>query len=198
MSFSPLVDQLVESLRCLPGVGPKSAQRMALHLLEKGRDQANHLAQTLIEATEKVGHCQSCRTLSEDDLCRICRNDQRDQGTLCVVETPMDMMAIEQSSLYHGRYFVLLGRLSPLDGIGPEELKLHELEALLKSREITEVILAVNPSVEGEATSNYLTQMVKQAGLSVSKIAYGVPYGGELEFVDSHTLSHAFGSRQLV
>lgn len=198
MSFSPLVDQLVESLRCLPGVGPKSAQRMALQLLEKNRDQARYLAETIQEATEKVGNCQSCRTLSEDDLCRICRNEQRDQHTLCIVETPMDMMAIEQSSLYHGRYFVLKGRLSPLDGIGPEELKLNELEAKLKTGEITEVILAVNPSVEGEATSNYLVQMIKQAGLNVSKIAYGVPYGGELEFVDSYTLSHAFGSRQLV
>lgn len=198
MSFSVLVDQLVESLRCLPGVGPKSAQRMALHLLEKGRDQAKTLAHALEEAVEKVGHCQSCRTFTEDDLCRVCRNDKRDQNTLCIVETPMDMMAIEQSSLYHGRYFVLLGRLSPLDGIGPEELRLHELEIYLKTQPVEEVILAVNPSVEGEATANYLTQMIKHAGRSVSKIAYGVPYGGELEFVDSHTLSHAFGSRQLV
>jgi recombination protein RecR len=198
MSFSPLISQLIEALRCLPGVGPKSAQRMAMHLLEKERDNGAYLAKTIIEAIEKVKRCEKCRTLCESELCKICSNNNRNHGLLCIVETPMDILAIEQSGGFSGVYFVLMGHLSPLDGIGPKELKLGQLDQYLASGEINEVILAISPTVEGQATAHYVMEMVKNHGKSVSRIAYGVPFGGELEYVDSHTLSHAFASRQLV
>ena len=199
MSFSPLVSQLIDALRCLPGVGQKTAQRMALHLLEREREGAGHLSATITEALSHVGHCERCRTLSETALCQICSNAKRDGRQLCIVETPMDVLAVESSSTFSGYFFVLLGRLSPLDGIGSAELKLEVLEQRLRDDAlIEEVILATNPTVEGEATANFIQAMAQSQGKKVSRIAYGVPFGGELEYVDSNTLSHAFTSRQWV
>lgn len=195
MAFSPLIQQLIDSLRVLPGVGPRSAQRIALHVLERNRDGGRRLANTLLQAMEKVGHCQQCRTLCESALCPLCASPRRNRSQLCIVETPMDVVAIEQAGSFSGLYFVLLGRLSPLDGVGPEELKLHQLAARLAEPEVQEVILATNPTVEGEATAYYIADMVRKAQKSVSRIAYGVPFGGELEYVDSTTLSHAFSTR---
>jgi len=198
MAFSPLINRLIEDLRCLPGVGPKSAQRMAFHLLERDREGAKRLATSLNEAAEQVGHCQQCRTLSETDICSLCANASRDRSLLCVVESPADVRAIEQATHYQGRYFVLMGHLSPLDGIGPADIGLEQLDSRLNDGDITEVILATNPTVEGEATAHYISEMVKTYDISSTRIAHGVPIGGELEYVDSGTLSHAFtGRRQL-
>lgn len=193
---TPLIGRLVEALRVLPGVGPKSAQRMAYHLLERNRDGALQLAASLQEAVEKVGHCSSCRTLSETELCPICNSERRDASLLCVVESPSDVEAIEHTSVYKGRYFVLMGHLSPLDGIGPEDIGLDLLAQRLDSGDITEVILATNPTVEGEATAHYISDMVHSRGIRVTRIAHGVPLGGELEYVDGGTLSHAFTGRR--
>lgn len=193
---TPLIGRLIEALRCLPGVGPKSAQRMAYHLLERDREGALLLAAALHEAVEKVGHCSSCRTLSEAPLCPICSSERRDASQLCVVESPSDVAAIEASSAYQGKYFVLMGHLSPLDGIGPEDIGLDLLAKRLDSGEITEVILATNPTVEGEATAHYISEMVHSRGIRVTRIAHGVPLGGELEYVDGGTLSHAFNGRR--
>ncbi|HEX9803932.1 MAG TPA: recombination mediator RecR [Gammaproteobacteria bacterium] len=193
---TPLIGRLVEALRVLPGVGPKSAQRMAYHLLERDREGALTLAASLQEAMEKVGHCSRCRTLSENELCPICSSERRDASLLCVVESPSDVEAIEHTSVYQGRYFVLMGHLSPLDGIGPEEIGLELLAQRLDSGEIAEVILATNPTVEGEATAHYISEMVHSRGIRVTRIAHGVPLGGELEYVDGGTLSHAFTGRR--
>jgi recombination protein RecR len=195
---SPLIARLVEALRCLPGVGPKSAQRMAYHLLERDRGGAINLAAALTEAMEKVGHCSKCRTLSESDLCPICSSDKRDATTLCIVESPTDVEALEHSTGYQGRYFVLMGHLSPLDGIGPEDIGLDILARRLDEGNVAEVILATNPTVEGEATAHYISEMVHSRGMKVTRIAHGVPLGGELEFVDGGTLSHAFHGRREV
>lgn len=198
MSFSPLINRLIEDLRCLPGVGPKSAQRMAFHLLERDREGAQRLAASLDEAAERVGHCQTCRTLSETDICPLCSNANRDRSLLCVVESPADVRAVEQATHFQGRYFVLMGHLSPLDGIGPADIGLEQLENRLSEGNIKEVILATNPTVEGEATAHYISEMVKAHNITSTRIAHGVPIGGELEYVDSGTLSHAFsGRRQL-
>lgn len=194
--FSPLIDELMASLRCLPGVGPKSAQRMALHLLERDRAGAGRLAASLLKAVEGVGRCQRCRTLTEQTHCGICANNRRDNGLLCVVETPGDVLAIEQAGTYQGKYFVLLGHLSPIDGIGPEDIGVDQLIALLQQEPITEVILATNPTVEGEATAYYISERAKHLNVTVSRIAHGVPLGGELEFIDGGTLAHAFSSRR--
>ncbi len=196
MSTSPLLGQLIEALRCLPGVGPKSAQRMAYHLLERDRDGARQLAGSLVEAVEQIGHCEQCRTLSEKTLCDICAHAGRDRSLLCVVESPIDVQAIEQATDFRGVYFVLMGHLSPLDGIGPGEIGLDELQQRLDSGEISEVILATNPTVEGEATSHYIAEMVRRRDIRATRIAHGVPMGGELEFVNSSTLSQAFSGRQ--
>jgi recombination protein RecR len=195
---SPLIARLVEALRCLPGVGPKSAQRMAYHLLERNRAGALNLAAALTEAMDKVGHCSRCRTLSESELCPICSSDRRDAATLCIVESPTDVEALEHSTGYQGRYFVLMGHLSPLDGIGPEDIGLDLLAKRLDEGNITEVILATNPTVEGEATAHYISDMVHHRGMRVTRIAHGVPLGGELEYVDGGTLSHAFHGRREV
>lgn len=198
MEFSPLINRLIEDLRCLPGVGPKSAQRMAFHLLERDRDGARRLAHSLEEAAERIGHCSQCRTLSESDVCPLCANAGRDQTLLCVVESPTDVRAIEQATNYQGRYFVLMGHLSPLDGIGPAEIGLDQLDTRLADGSIKEVILATNPTVEGEATAHYISEMARAHNITRTRIAHGVPLGGELEYVDSGTLSHAFaGRRQL-
>ncbi len=194
--FSPLIDELMSSLRCLPGVGPKSAQRMALHLLERDRAGAERLAQSLHKAVEGVGRCQRCRTLTEQTLCGICANQRRDNNLLCVVETPADVLAIEQAGTYQGKYFVLQGHLSPIDGIGPEDIGIDQLILLLQQEPITEVILATNPTVEGEATAYYISERAKHLNVTVSRIAHGVPLGGELEFIDGGTLAHAFSSRR--
>ena len=194
--FSPLIDELMAALRCLPGVGPKSAQRMALHLLERDRKGAHRLAQSLVNAAEGVGRCQRCRTLTEQAHCGICANNRRDNTLLCVVETPGDVLAIEQAGTYQGKYFVLLGHLSPIDGIGPEDIGVDQLIQLLQQEPIIEVILATNPTVEGEATAYYISERAKNLNVIVSRIAHGVPLGGELEFIDGGTLAHAFSSRR--
>jgi len=196
MSLSPLLKRLMEDLRCLPGVGPKSAQRMAFQLLERNRDGARRLAESLLKAVDEIGHCSQCRTLSEQALCPLCSDPRRDPSQLCVVETPADVIAIEQSAGFKGRYFVLMGHLSPLDGIGPSEIGLDLLAEQLKNRDLKEVILATNPTVEGEATAHYISDMVTAHGITPSRIAFGVPLGGELEYIDGETLSRAFQGRK--
>jgi recombination protein RecR len=198
MAFSPLIDQLVDALRCLPSVGPKSAQRMAFHLLERDREGGVKLAQQLERAMEGVGRCKNCRTLTEQTSCSICDDAKRDQTTICVVETPADVFAFEQSGIYRGLYFVLMGHLSPIDGIGPAEIGISDLLHRVQAEAISEVILATNPTVEGEATAFYITEQVKGLGIKVSRIAHGVPLGGELEYVDAGTLAHALNDRRLV
>jgi len=184
------------ALRCLPGVGPKSAQRMALHLLERDRDGAGRLVETLRLALERIGHCRLCRDLSETDLCTLCASPSRDSSLLCVIETPADVLAVEQATSFQGRYFVLMGHLSPLDGIGPAELGLDVLEARLDEGKIREIILATNPTVEGEATAYYIGELARERGIRATRIAHGVPLGGELESVDGGTLAHAFAGRR--
>lgn len=190
-----LIDQLVESLRCLPGVGQKSAQRMAFHLLERNRSGGRRLAQALEAAMQRIGNCKRCRNFSESDLCALCASDSRAEEVLCVVESPADQAAIEQATDFRGRYFVLLGRLSPLDGMGPAELGLDLLDARLAEGAVRELIIATNPTVEGEATAHYLSQIARSHSVRPSRLAHGVPLGGELEYVDRGTLAHAFGSR---
>lgn len=197
MSGSPLVNQLIEALRCLPSVGPKSAQRMAYHLLERDRKGADNLSAAISRAVKEVGHCEQCRSLSEDKVCDICTSTNRDRSLLCIVETPSDVQVIEQSTNYKGLFFVLMGHLSPLDGIGPEEIGLSLLASRLDLGEIKEVVLATNFTVEGEATAHYISEMVNSRSLIASRIAHGVPVGGELEYVNSSTLSHAFSGRQV-
>jgi recombination protein RecR len=193
---SPLLADLIEALRCLPGVGAKTAQRMAFHMLERDRPGARRLAERLAVAVEKVGNCRRCRGFSEQEICSLCANASRDKHLLCVVETPVDQLAIEQATGYRGHYFVLLGRLSPLDGLGPKELGLDLLAARLAEGEIEEMIVATNPTVEGEATAHMLSQLARAADVRASRLAHGVPLGGELEFIDRGTLAHAFGGRQ--
>ncbi len=193
--MSPLLQQLIDALKCLPGVGPKSAQRMAFYLLERDTDGAKKLSAALTEAVEKIGHCTMCRTLSENELCEICVNISRDNGALCVIETPADIFAIEQTAEFRGKYFVLMGHLSPLDGIGPVELGLDLLEVRLANGDIKELILATNPTVEGEATAHYIFDMAAKHQIMTTRIAHGVPLGGELEYIDSGTLAHAFSGR---
>ena len=194
--MSPLLQQLIDALKCLPGVGPKSAQRMAFYLLERDTDGAKNLSSALTEAVEKIGHCSMCRTLSENELCEICISTSRDNGTLCVIETPADVFAIEHTGEFRGKYFVLMGHLSPLDGIGPAELGLDLLEGRLASGDVKELILATNPTVEGEATAHYVSDMASKHDVMTTRIAHGVPLGGELEYIDAGTLAHAFNGRQ--
>lgn len=198
MAFSPSLQNLVDALRCLPGVGPKSAQRMTLHLLERDRAGAEALADALREAVDKVGHCTRCRNFTELEVCEICVDPKRDAATVCVVETPADVVAVEQSAGFRGLYFVLMGHLSPIDGIGPAEIGLEQFHQRVIDEGIQEVILATNPTVEGEATAYYLTEMLQGVGVRVSRIAHGVPLGGELEYVDGSTLAHALAGRRLL
>ncbi len=198
MKYTPTLARFIDALRCLPGVGPKSAQRMAFYLLERDRDGGRALAESLAEALDAVGHCKRCRMLTESDLCGICASAGRDAAQLCVVESPADVVAIEQSGGFRGRYFVLMGHLSPLDGVGPAELGLDEFERVLGEGEVREVILATNPTVEGEATAHYLGELALRRGLKASRIAHGVPVGGELEYVDGGTLAHALAGRTSV
>ena len=190
-----LLEQLIDAFRVLPGVGQKSAQRMAYHVLEREREGGRRLADTLAEAIERIGHCRRCRDFSETEVCGTCASASRDAHQLCIVESPADRLAIEQATGYRGLYFVLQGRLSPLDGIGPRELGLDTLAARLAEGEVQEMIIATNPTVEGEATAHFLAQLARQHKVRPSRLAHGVPLGGELEYVDRGTLSHAFGSR---
>jgi recombination protein RecR len=198
MNSSPLIDQLIEAFRCLPGVGPKSAQRMALHLLERNREGGGRLSEALQAAIEHVGNCKDCRTFTEEEFCRICASNSRDRKICCVVESPADIFAIEQSGTFRGIYFVLMGHLSPIDGIGPEQLGINALLNKVSEQEIEELIIACNSTVEGDATAYYIAEQFKDSPVIVSRIAHGVPVGGELEFVDGGTLSHAFMGRKVM
>ena len=195
MPASPLIRQLMDALRCLPGVGNKTAQRMAYHLLERDRDGGRLLAQALERAMREIGRCRDCRTLCESERCSLCGDARRDPTLLCVVESPADVDAIEQATDFRGHYFVLMGHLSPLDGIGPAQLGLDELARRFAQGELREVILATNPTVEGEATAQYISDLAREHGIRTTRIAHGVPMGGELEYIDSGTLSHAFSGR---
>ncbi len=196
MQKEGLLGQLIQHLCCLPGVGPKTAQRMAFHLLQSDRNGAKMLAGTLLSAIDNIGHCQQCRTLTELALCKICADNSRDSSLICIVESPADVWIVEQAAVFKGRYFVLHGRLSPLDGIGPDELGLDLLEQRLATGSVKELILATNSTVEGEATAYFISEIAKKHHVQASRIAHGVPMGGELEFIDSGTLSHAFKGRK--
>lgn len=197
MQTRPLLDALIEALRCLPGVGPKSAQRMAFHLLKGERAAGRKLATTLQQSLDRIGRCQLCRTFTEATYCAICINPKRRlTKQLCIVETPADMMAIEQTGQYMGQYFVLMGHLSPIDGVGPKEIGLTILAERLQAGALEEIILATNPTVEGEVTANYIAEICAQYFITATRIAHGVPLGGELEMVDGTTLSHSFIGRQ--
>lgn len=198
MRDSGRLTQLVQALRCLPGVGPKSAQRMSLHLLQNNREGGRNLAEALLGAIEHIGLCSICRTLTEHEICRSCSDSSRDDKLLCIVESPAEVFALEQSTGFRGRFFVLNGRLSPLDGIGPNELRLDLLEQRLAQGIVEELILATNTTVEGEATAHFIAEMARQSGVKTTRIAYGVPFGGELEYVDGTTLAHAFNGRRQV
>jgi recombination protein RecR len=193
--MSVLLEQLIEAFRVLPGVGRKTAQRMAYHVLERGRDGGRRLSEVLAEAVERIGHCSQCRDFSETEVCATCASGGRDRQQLCVVESPADRLAIETATGYRGLYYVLQGRLSPLDGIGPRELGLEALAARLAGGEVTELIVATSATVEGEATAHYLAQLARQHGARPSRLAHGLPLGGELDYVDRGTLSHAIGTR---
>ena len=196
MQKKGLLGQLIQNLCCLPGVGPKSAQRMAFYLLQRDRNGAKALAETLLRAIDNIGHCQQCRTLTEHVVCEICADTSRDSSLICIVESPADVWIINQATVFKGHYFVLHGRLSPLDGIGPDELGLNLLEQRLAAGTIKELILATNSTVEGEATAYFIGEIARKHQVQASRIAHGVPMGGELEFIDSGTLSHAFNGRK--
>jgi recombination protein RecR len=198
VSYSPLLTRLIDTLTCMPGVGRKSAQRIAFHLLERDREGAGELALALDDAVKGIGHCQRCRMLTEHALCNICSASGRDQSMLCIVESPADVMAVEDATGYRGLYFVLMGHLSPLDGIGPDELGVPLLESRLRDEDISEMIIATNPTVEGDATAHFLAELAGAHDVQASRIAHGVPLGGELEYVDGGTLSHAFFGRRAV
>ena len=199
MLYSSLLDQLISALRLLPGIGPRSAQRMAFYLLKQGRNNGLQLSRALEEAINKIGHCQQCRNFSENSICTICANIKRDQTLLCIVETPADVIAIEQTGSYKGLYFVLMGHLSPIDGVGPNEIGTNELQQLLtRENIIAEVILATNSTVEGEATAHYLSNLIHAKNIKCSRIAHGIPMGGELEYIDSSTLLRALNGRMVI
>lgn len=198
MVFSPLLEKLVRSLRCFPGVGPKSAQRMALYLLERNRPAALELADLLVKSVEQIGHCERCRILCESSVCAFCSNMNRNQKQWCVVESPSDVLAVEQSGQYRGVYFVLNGHLSAIDGIGPEDIGLPFFEQRLLSDMPDEIILALNPTVEGEATVHYIVERLKGVKVQLSRIAYGIPIGGSLEYVDGGTIAKALGDRSIL
>ncbi len=194
--ISPLIDRLIDAFRILPGVGPKSAQRMALYILRHNRAGGRTLADALIDAMERVDYCRRCRNFCETEFCNICADERRDDSLLCVVESAADILAVEQAGGYRGRYFVLHGRLSPIDGLGPDALGLDRLDALVGAGGVGEVILATNTTVEGEATAHYIAEMLRDRGLAISRIAHGVPMGGELEYVDGGTIAHALRGRR--
>lgn len=193
--FSEKVEKLIQALSHLPSIGNKTAQRLAIHILQNDRRSGAEISQALADAIGSVGNCQDCRNLSEHPLCQICSDSRRSNSIICIVEGPMDVLALEQSTNFQGKYFVLMGRLSPLDGIGPNEIGLDKLEARLQNGDVEELILATNITVEGDATAFYISELAKKYAVSTSRIAFGVPMGGELEYIDSHTLGHAFSSR---
>lgn len=195
---TPAIERLIDALRCFPGIGPKSAQRIVMHLLERDRNGARKVADALNHAVDAVGHCERCRNFSEEPVCRLCNNDRRDQSLLCVVENPADVAAVEQTANYNGVYFVLMGHLSPLDGIGPADIGLDRLAERCEAGEISEIILATGTTLEGEATAHYISEMARKRNIRATRIAYGVPLGGDLEYVDGGTLSHAITSRREV
>lgn len=195
MGISPLIDRLIEAFQVLPGVGPKGAQRMVLHLLQYNRDGGKRLSEVLSEAMAGVGRCERCRNFSEETVCRYCRDERRDDSVLCVLESPADILAIEQAGGYRGRYFVLHGHLSPIDGVGPEELGMAALASRVDNLAPEEVILATNLTVEGEATAHYVHDLLKNKVAHVTRIAHGVPLGGELEYIDGGTIVHAIRGR---
>jgi len=190
------LEALKQALRRLPGVGPKSAQRMAFYLLERDREGARRIAEALINALDRITHCRRCNNLTESELCAICSSPKRDRSLMCIVESPSDLVSLEQSGVYQGLYYVLMGRLSPLDGIGPEEIGVPRIEELLKEGTIKEVVLATNLTVEGEATAHYLSELIRARGVRATRIAYGVPMGGELEYTDRNTLALALAGRR--
>lgn len=196
MSSSPALDALIEALQCLPGIGQKSAQRMALYLIERDQAGAKQLANATLAALEKVSHCERCRNFADARVCQICTQEKRNKSLLCIVESPADVLAIEASGAYQGLYFVLLGRLSPLDGFGPDQLGLDVLEARLADGSISEVILATSATVEGDITAQFIADVARKYQLGTSRLARGIPIGGELEYVDSGTLSRAVSGRQ--
>jgi recombination protein RecR len=198
MKNPPALEQLIDSLRCLPGVGPKSAQRMAYYLLQRDRKGASGLASALETALEIVDHCKLCNTFSEQPICPLCAADNRDKNLLCIVEMPTDLLMLENTHAYSGMYFVLMGRLSPLDGIGPKEIHLDKLIKRAQDGLVSEVILATNFTVEGEATAHYISELLKTRGIRTSRIARGMPMGGEIEYVDSGTLAQAMMERRSV
>ena len=198
MKNPPALEQLIEALRCLPGVGPKSALRMAYHLMQRDRKGAGKLAHSMQHALDTIGHCQLCNNFSEQPVCALCNAEKREPSMLCVVEMPTDLMMLEQTQSYAGMYFVLMGRLSPIDGLGPKEIHLDKLLKRVQDGVIQEVILATNYTSEGEATAHYISEMVKARGIAVSRIARGLPMGGEIEYVDSGTLSTALMERKAV
>ncbi len=191
-----LLKELIQSLCCLPGVGPKSAQRMAFHLLQRNRDGGRQLSRILLQAMDGIGYCRECRTLSEVELCEVCANSLRDPGLLCVVESAADVWVIDQATSFKGKYFVLHGRLSPLDGIGPDQLGIDLLEQRMAAGILQEIILATNSTIEGQATAHFIGEIAAKYNIRATRIAHGVPMGGELEFIDSGTLAHAFNGRR--
>ncbi len=192
------INCLAEALRCLPGVGPKSAQRMVYHLLQHQRQKGLHLAQCLEHAMHNISHCQRCNTFTEHALCQLCQNASRDASTLCVVESPADIAAIEQSQSYKGSYFVLMGKISPLDGLGPEEIGLPRLRSLILTEQVQEVILALSPGIEGQTTVHFIHQLLQDTSIRISQLAHGIPSGGELEYLDSNTIGSALRNRATV
>ena len=196
MAISAAIEALKDALRALPGVGPKNAQRMAFHLMERNREGAKKIADALNDALERVTSCQRCNTFCESQLCEICSSEKRDQQLLCVVETPADLQAIEQVGAYQGLYFVLMGRLSPLEGVGPDKLAFKRLNNLVAENEIREVVIATNITAEGETTADYTQQMLAPYDIIISRLARGVPVGGELEYMDQRTLAAAFKERR--
>ena len=196
--FSPILQDLIEAFKQLPGIGVKSAQRIVFYLLQSNTEKALFLAETLNNSLESVRECTICRMYSEEELCEICKDDKRDQSTLCIIETPADLIALENTMQFNGRYFVLMGHLSPIDGIGPDELKINQLEELFKSHLINEIIIATSPTVDGEATAVYIASVAQNFNIKATRIAYGVPFGGEIEYVDSNTLVQAMINRNII
>lgn len=192
------LDCLVDALRCLPGVGPKSAQRMVFHLLQSQRPQGLHLAMCLERAMNQINHCQLCNNYTEQTLCALCQNSKRDSSLLCIVESPADVLAIEQSNAFNGLYFVLMGKISPLDGIGPEDIGLPKLKNLVTKGETKEIILALSSSIEGQTTAHFIHQLLSEESIPISQLAHGIPSGGELEFLDGRTISSALQNRACV
>jgi len=197
-SFSPVLQDLIDAFKQLPGIGIKSAQRIVFYLLKENENKALFIADSIQKSFESIKECQECRMYTEDDRCSICKDINRNKHIICVVESPADLIAIENTMQFKGLYFVLMGRLSPLDGIGPDELKIEDLTKLLKDRGIKEIILANSPTIEGEATASYIGSIAEDLEVKATRIAYGVPMGGELEYVDSNTLIQAINNRNLI